>query len=176
MKNELYFGCVLVAIACCASAQQLSDLPEYREPKSEAIKKLLPLFGGIASSSGPQSPVTEEAIRKSFEIAGKVSSAMTEKLGADNHSSGSFVKLPEFIAEIDSWSVRPEYVDLVPDNHVSMGELKKVLGPVCKTNTTHNTMVSGAFKDVNWLCYGRWHFGSTGDDVEIVRVQFAKGK
>ncbi len=156
--------------------KQESATMKTQEPKTDAIKQLLPLFGRVASSHGPISPLTEEALQTSFEVSDKIINLMREKLGADKPSSGSFIRLPEVIAEIDKWSIRPDYIDLLPDNHVSLEQLRKVLGPDCKTNTTHNTTVPGLanYTDVDWCCYGRWNFGGTNNAIEVIRVHFAK--
>lgn len=157
-------------------APQASQATKTLEPKREAIAQLLPLLGHVVRSQAPitkNGEMNTELITMTFlDGRGKLTNLERDKLGLDLPSS-SFIRLPELIAEVDAWTLRPDYIDWSPGNHVTWEELKRILGAGFKKETTSEMKGQlGKFADVNWFRYGRWSFGGTTDGVDFVRVYF----
>ena|GEM_PF-2475808 len=113
---------------------------------------------------------------------GKWHALAEEKLGLvlgrhGSVSSNNFLRLPEVVQEIDTWSVRPSNIDFRPEKCPPVSEIRRILG--IETNRERTEERISSLSDpisIDWYGYGQWKFGATDygieDSIVVIRVCF----
>ena len=150
--------------------KRTDEQPTVGKFNTETLKKLLPEFGRICNSTFP---LNDDAVFNLYF------SDKHTKLFNKLDTTGA-AGLVDFVAEMDTWDVRYEHVDLIIENATPVATVRKVLGKEVTTEHTEmnikqcpgSSSPTSERVDITWLGYGRWNFGARDAEVVIIRIYF----